>query len=82
MELKKIDIGKIVKFHGIRLIVTKAVDNCRGCYFKRKPKCYPEEVGVCSVPWRPINIIFRKYDKNKKENLHERKGKNMDTSNR
>lgn len=73
MKLKIIDIGKIVKFNGIRLMVTKAIDNCRGCYFKKLKSCHSEVVGVCCQPWRQINIIFRKYDTNRKENLHVRK---------
>jgi hypothetical protein len=72
MELKQIEVGKIIKFNGIRLIVTKAVQGCRGCYFKAKEKCHAESVGVCSPPWRKVNVIFRKYDENKKENLHSR----------
>lgn len=82
MKLKIIEIDKIVKYNGIRLIVTKAVDKCRGCYFKKMKKCHSEIVGVCCPPWRQISIIFRKYDKNKKENLHGRKGKNMDSDKR
>lgn len=75
MELKIIDIGKIIKFNGIRLQVVEAVDKCRGCYFKKLESCHPEEVGVCFPPWRPEAIIFRKYDKNRKENLHGRNTK-------
>lgn len=71
MELKKLAIGKIVKVNGIRLQVTKAVQGCRGCYFKREPSCHPEVVGVCCPPWRRIAIIFRKYDEHKRENLHQ-----------
>lgn len=76
MELKIIEIGKIVKYNGIRLLVVKAIDKCRGCYFKRIKECHSEEVGVCCQPWRAENIIFRKYDENKKENLHGRTKKN------
>lgn len=75
MELKIIEIGHIIKHNGIRLKVTKAVQGCRGCYFKHKESCFPEEVGVCSPPWRIDPIIFRKYDENKKENLHGRSNK-------
>lgn len=73
MELKKFEIGNIVKYNGIRLQVIKAVEGCRGCYFKRLASCHPEIVGVCSPPWRTEAVIFRKYDKNKKENLHGRR---------
>ena len=73
MELKEIDIGKIIKYNGIRLIVVKAVQGCRGCFFKSYTSCCVEQVGVCCPPWRLDAIIFRKYDKNKKENLHGRK---------
>lgn len=73
MELKEIDIGKIIKYNGIRLIVVKAVQGCRGCFFKSYESCCVEQVGVCCPPWRLEAIIFRKYDKNKKENLHGRR---------
>lgn len=82
MELKIIEVGKIIKFNGLRLQVVEAVDKCRGCYFKRLASCYPEEVGVCFPPWRPKAIIFRKYDKNRKENLHGRSNKSKHISNR
>lgn len=70
MELKIINIGNIVKYNGVRLLVVKAVEGCRGCYFKRLASCHPEQIGVCCPPWRPEAIIFRKFDNNKKENLH------------
>ena len=73
MELKEIDIGQIIRYNGIRLIVVKAVQGCRGCYFKTRKSCYAEIVGVCCPPWRKDSVIFRKYDINKKENLHGRK---------
>ena len=73
MELKEIDIGKIIKYTGIRLIVVKAVQGCRGCFFKSYASCCVEQVGVCCPPWRQDAIIFRKYDINKKENLHGRR---------
>ena len=73
MILKCIEIGKIIKFQGIRLQVIPAVQKCRGCYFKKLSSCYSEVVGVCSRPWRDTEIIFRKYDINKKINLHVRK---------
>lgn len=73
MELKEIDIDQIIKYNGIRLIVVKAVQGCRGCYFKTQKNCNVEIVGVCCPPWRLESIIFRKYDSNKKENLHGRK---------
>ena len=68
MIMKVLDIGTIVKFHGIRLQIVKAVDGCRGCYFKHQKLCR-----ACSPPFRFDEVIFRKYDKNKKENLHGRK---------
>lgn len=73
MELKKFEVGNIVKYNGIRLIVIKAIEGCRGCYFKRMAACHPEVVGVCCPPWRPEAVIFRKYDINKKENHHGRR---------
>lgn len=82
MELKEYDIGKIIKYNGVRLQVTKAVQNCRGCYFKHQTKCHAEVVGVCSKPWRKENVIFRKYDENKKENLHGRTKQNNHKNNR
>lgn len=79
MIMKVLDIGTIVKFHGIRLQVVKAVDGCRGCYFKHQKLCHASIVGACSPPFRFDEVIFRKYDKNKKENLH---GKNLKRRNR
>lgn len=73
MIMKVFDIGTIVKFHGIRLQVVKAIDGCRGCYFKHQKLCHASIVGACSPPFRTDEVIFRKYDKNKKENLHGRK---------
>lgn len=70
MIMKVLNQGAIVKFHGLRLQVVKAVDGCRGCFFKRLKLCHASIVGACSPPFRKDNIIFRKYDKNKKENLH------------
>ena len=72
MEIKEKDIGEIVKYNGVRLIVVKAVQGCRGCYFKPQESCHVEVVGTCCKPWRCENVIFRKYDENKKENLHGR----------
>ena len=72
MELKIIEIGNIVKYNGIRLQVVKAIQGCRGCYFNKLASCHPEKVGACSKPWRMENVIFRKYDENRKENLHAR----------
>lgn len=71
--MKVLDIGSIVKFHGIRLQVVKAVSGCRGCYFKHSKFCHSQIVGACSPPFRFDEVIFRKYDKNKKENLHGKK---------
>lgn len=73
MELKIIEIGNIVKYNGLRLLVVKAVEGCRGCYFKRLASCHPEVIGACCPPWRPEAVIFRKFDNNKKENLHGRR---------
>ncbi len=73
MKLKAFDIGKIVKYNGLRLQVVKAVQACRGCYFKHLNKCHSEIVGTCMKPWRNEDVIFRKYDENKKENLHGRR---------
>lgn len=73
MELKILDIGNIVRYNGIRLLVVKAVEGCRGCYFKKLASCRPDIIGVCCPPWRPEAVIFRKFDKNKKENLHGRR---------
>lgn len=75
MEIKVYDIGKIVKFNGLRLQVVKSVQGCRGCYFKHLHRCYTEIVGTCARPWRKEEVIFRKYDENKKENLHGRRKK-------
>lgn len=82
MEIKEINIGKIVKYNGVRLIVVKAVQGCRGCYFKHLESCHVEEVGACSKPWRCENVIFRKYDENKKENLHGRTKQNASCKDR
>lgn len=73
VELKENDIGKVIKYNGIRLIVVKAIQGCRGCYFKTHKSCNAEIVGVCCPPWRLDAVIFRKYDINKKENLHGRR---------
>lgn len=70
MELKELPIGSIIKFKGIRLRICEAVQNCRGCYFRRYTNCPYNIVGVCCIPWRKVNVIFRKIDKNKKENNH------------
>lgn len=82
MEIKVYDIGKIVKFNGVRLQVVKAVQGCRGCYFKTQEACHSEIVGACCKPWRCQNVIFRKYDENKKENLHGRTKQNNHKNNR
>lgn len=73
MELKMKEIGNIVKYNGLRLLVVKAVQGCRGCYFKKLASCQTEIIGVCCPPWRPEAVIFRKFDNNKKENLHGRR---------
>lgn len=71
MKLKEYPINQIVKFNGIRLQVIKAVQGCRGCYFNNKEICPADIVGVCCPPWRNDKIIFRKFDENRKENLHK-----------
>lgn len=73
MELKIKEAGSIVKYNGLRLLVVKAVEGCRGCYFKRLASCHPEVIGACRPPWRTEAVIFRKFDNNKKENLHGRR---------
>lgn len=65
--------GKIVRYNGVRLQVIKAVDKCRGCYFRRYSCCPTEVIGVCCRPWRYDDVIFRKVDKNRTENHHKRK---------
>lgn len=65
-------IGSIVRYNGIRLKVAKAVEKCRGCYFRRYSRCPVEEIGVCCHPWRHDNIIFRKIDLRKQENNHSK----------
>lgn len=82
MVIKVYDIGKIVKCNGVRLQVVKAVQGCRGCYFKPLASCHSEIVGACSKPWRCVDVIFRKYDENKKENLHGRTRQRNSTRNR
>ena len=74
MVIKVYDIGKVVKYNGVRLQVVKAVQGCRGCYFKTQETCHSEIVGG-TKPWRSEDVIFRKYDENKKENLHGRRKK-------
>lgn len=70
MEIECNAVGSIVKFNGVRLKVFPAVNGCQGCFFRRKPGCYPELIGSCCPPWRTNNVIFRKYDENKKESFH------------
>lgn len=82
MEIKVYEIGEIVKFNGVRLQVVKEVQGCRGCYFKPQQACYSIIVGACCKPFRHENIIFRKYDENKKENLHGRTKQNNHKNNR
>lgn len=82
MKVKILEIGNIIKLFGIRLIVTKAVQGCRGCYFKTKPNCHTNIVGACARPWRSEDVIFRKYDATKIENLHSRSSKAYKTTSR
>lgn len=72
MKMKILKIGEIIKLFGIRLKVTKAVQGCRGCYFKQKTSCFQEIVGACTRPWRDEEVIFRKFDERRNENLHGR----------
>lgn len=75
MKMKIIEVGKVFRFHGLRLKVINAVDGCRGCYFKNRTSCEVDIVGACCQPWRLNNIIFRKYDNNKLENYHSKQNK-------
>lgn len=76
MIIKIYPIGKIIKYMGIRLQILKAVQDCRGCYFRNKRHCPASLIGACTKPWRDEDIIFRKFDKNRKENLHGRSKNN------
>lgn len=76
MELKVLPLGAVFKYNGVRLRVVARVQECRGCYFNRYAVCPTSIVGACSLPWRDEEIIFRKFDVNRKENLHGYKGKN------
>ena len=58
MEIKVNEIGKVLKYHGLRLQGIKAVQSCRGCYFKFLNHCHPEIVGACSKPSRHDIVIF------------------------
>lgn len=73
MEMKCFEIDEIVKYNGVRLKVIKAVQECRGCYFRQRKHCPVTIIGACKKPWRLCDIIFRKYDEHKKENLHSKK---------
>ena len=70
MELPIFDVGEIVRYKGVRFVVTESVQGCRGCYFRRVNVCPVQDVGVCSPPWRKDAVIFRKVDKNKVLNHH------------
>ena len=72
MEIMCYNIGDIVHYKGVRLLVVLAVDRCRGCYFRRYASCPTVQIGACCRPWRRSDVIFRKYDKDKKENNHKR----------
>lgn len=78
MKLEIKPLGAVFKYNGVRLQVIKAIQSCRGCYFKRHAICPVQIVGVCQTPWRDENIIFRKFDFNKTENYHGRKAVNKD----
>lgn len=72
MEIKVLNIDSVIRFHGIRLKVVKQVQGCRGCYFRRMSHCDVTAVGACCMPYRKEDVIFRKYDENRKENLHSK----------
>lgn len=72
MEIKVLPIGTVLKYNGVRLQVIARIDRCRGCYFIRRSSCPYQDVGSCAMPWRSQDVIFRKIDINKKENLHGR----------
>ena len=68
-------IGTIVNYKGIRLQIIQEIDRCRGCYFHRMKYCTDSIMfGSCMGYLRSdnTNIIFRKIDTNRKENLHKR----------
>ena len=75
MVIKVYDIGKVVKYNGVRLQVVKAVQGCQGCYFKTQETCHSEIVGACCKPWRCQNVIFRKYDEKTAEKVEAFGGK-------
>ena len=76
-QIKSKPIGAVVKYNGVRLMIIRAIDRCRGCYFHRHLACvqYSDNLGACTARWRNdnTNIIFRKYDSAKKENRHMKK---------
>lgn len=72
MEISINPIGTVIKYNGIRLKVVPRVDRCRGCYFHFQKSCHPQTVGACGKPFRQDEVIFRKYDLAKKENLHSK----------
>lgn len=59
MIIKVYDIGKVVKYNGVRLQV-KAVQGCRGCYFKPQEACHSEIVGACCKPYMMWKCNFQK----------------------
>lgn len=76
-ELISKSIGSVLRYNGVRLQIVKSVDGCRGCYFNRlrlKFCPYDDYLGACTACYRNdnTNIIFRKVDENRKENLHKR----------
>ena len=76
-ELIAKSIGTVLRYNGVRLQIVKSVDGCRGCYFNRlrlKFCPYDSYLGTCTDKYRNDNtsVIFRKIDKNRKENLHKR----------
>lgn len=76
MLVKHRPLGEIFKYNGVRLqVVAKVVDSkddCRGCYFKKHVHCPLVIIGACTRPWRDEDVIFRKVDKDKTENLHKK----------
>ena len=76
-ELIAKSIGTVLRYNGVRLQIVKSVDGCRGCYFNRlrlKFCPYDDFLGTCTACYRNDNnnVIFRKVDENRKENLHKR----------
>lgn len=76
-ELIAKKIGTVLRYNDVRLRIVESVDGCRGCYFNRLRFIfcpYDSYLGACSASYRNDgkNVIFRKVDENRKENLHKR----------